>query len=314
MKPRWLWSLTLAFLSTSSAWAMPIALNNIGGAAPGTQAGDAFALAAQRVGSLFSNPATIFIDVGFSNLGPGILGSTSLTYLVPTYASIRGALIANANPFSVVDQQAIANLPTGPNLDFRTNQSDGSIVRDNDGSINNSRLAMAQANGRALGIFTGAGSDATIQFSNLFTWDFDPSDGITAGAFDFVGVASHEIMHALGFVSGVDTVDQLSGPSGTPTNLNGFAVFSTLDLFRYSSDSVLLGSGILDLAYGGTPYFSLDQGATSLGTFSTGARNGDGRQASHWKDGLNLGIMDPTLGAGELGIIRQLDPSGMQTD
>ena len=42
-------------------------------------------------------------------------------------------------------------------------------------------------------------------------------------------------------------------------------------------------------------YFSIDGGATSLGgaTFSTG-RFGDARQASHWKDNLGLGIMDPT--------------------
>ncbi len=35
-------------------------------------------------------------------------------------------------------------------------------------------------------------------------------------------------------------------------------------------------------------------------TFSTGAYVGDGRQASHWKDNLGLGIMDPTSSYGEL--------------
>jgi hypothetical protein len=34
-------------------------------------------------------------------------------------------------------------------------------------------------------------------------------------------------------------------------------------------------------------------------TFSTGRNFGDGRQASHWKDSLGLGILDPTAAPGE---------------
>ena len=75
---------------------------------------------------------------------------------------------------------------------------------------------------------------------------------------------------------------------GAAEDLDPFAIFSGLDMFRYSAD------GVLDLAAGGTPYFSLDGGATNLGFFSTGSDLGDGNQASHWKDGLALGIMDPT--------------------
>jgi hypothetical protein len=48
-----------------------------------------------------------------------------------------------------------------------------------------------------------------------------------------------------------------------------------------------------------------------LGKFSTGVFNGDGRQASHWKDNLTLGIMDPTLAPGELAVIRPLDLKAM---
>jgi hypothetical protein len=55
------------------------------------------------------------------------------------------------------------------------------------------------------------------------------------------------------------------------------------------------------------PYFSLDGGQTNLATFSTGAFNGDGRQASHWQDNQGLGIMDPTFAQGELGQITALD-------
>ena len=34
--------------------------------------------------------------------------------------------------------------------------------------------------------------------------------------------------------------------------------------------------------------------------FSTGSDFGDGQQASHWKDSLSLGIMDPTAAPGEI--------------
>jgi hypothetical protein len=43
---------------------------------------------------------------------------------------------------------------------------------------------------------------------------------------------------------------------------------------------------------------SIDAGATCTGLLSTGRLNGDGRQASHWKDdtltGNLIGLMDPT--------------------
>ena len=96
----------------------------------------------------------------------------------------------------------------------------------------------------------------------------------------------------LGFTSGVDLVDAHHGTSPgagiNAVNLDGFAIFDSLDMFRYSS------AGQLNFAFGGNPYFSIDGGTTNLGGFSTGRAQGDGQQASHWKDGLGLGIMDPT--------------------
>jgi len=122
---------------------------------------------------------------------------------------------------------------------------------------------------------------------------------VGAGLEDFVGVAIHEIGHALGFVSGVDTVDFSIVDM---SDLDGFAVYSTLDLFRYTAD------GVLDLAAVSDSYFSLDGGFTDLGLFSTGSENGDGAQASHWKDGMGLGIMDPSANpAGQINTVSGLD-------
>ena len=222
---------------------------------------------------------------------------------------MRAALTADQT--SSNDAAAVASLSAGSSLSFFTNNSAGARVFDNDGSANNTYLSVNTANLKALGITTDAnnrpvdtgGADASITFSSDFTWDFDPSDGITAGAIDFVGVAFHEIGHALGFESGVDTVDYYSGSGpGAPFNLNPYAIFSTLDLFRYSS------AGTRDLSYGGTKYFSIDGGLTNLALFSTGDFQGDGYQASHWKDGLGIGIMDPTsVPAGQANVITSRD-------
>lgn len=298
----------LTLLAATSAWSIPITLNTTAATAPGTLAGNAFAAAAARVGALFTDPINLFLNVDFQALDPGILGGTSVTYLPSgiSYTTIRNALIADAT--SALDLVAVANLPANP-LQFLTQTANSSArTLDNDNSGNNRFLALPQATARALGLFsaTSTNPDATIVFSSNYSWDYDPSDGITPGSFDFVGVATHEILHALGFVSGVDILD------ANPTlDLNPYAVWRPLDLFRYSTDSVAQGAGVLDLGVGGTPYFSVDGGATNLGLFSTGTARGDGQQASHWKDNLNLGIMDPTLAAGELAVIRERDLQAM---
>lgn len=207
-----------------------------------------------------------------------------------------------------------------------TNTRTGARFVDNDGSANNTVLDISSANAKALGLISvnDPAADASITFSSNFSFDFDPTNGITAGTYDFVGIATHEIGHAMGFVSGVDVVDYFSGPNGPNKNANinvnasdpgigtidPYRVFSVLDLFRYSADSISEGAGVLDLAYGGSPFFSID-GTTSLGAFSTGAYNGIGTQASHWQVLSGEGIMDPTVSKGQLMSITALDQTAL---
>ena len=160
-----------------------------------------------------------------------------------------------------------------------------------------------------------AGSDAEITFSTGFAFDFDPSNGIDFDKFDFVGVATHEIGHALGFTSGVDILDINSPPVNGPFNDNLFTFVNSLDLFRYSADSK--AAGAIDwTADNRTKYLSLDRGATSIATLANGVEFGDGQQASHWKDSPNfitnpeLGIMNPTFSNSQLGIITEADLRG----
>jgi len=286
-------------------------LNNTGGVEAGTQAEAGFLAAAALFSSFFTDDIDIRLDVGFAALGGNILGQAGSQRVTIAYEDYRDALIADGT--SPDDATAIANLELGATLDFATQDSTRTYILDDDGSANNTFLRINVATALAVGLTTDANGDAiddgvsafaNITFNSDFNFDFDPTDGIDAGSIDFVGVAFHEIGHSLGFTSGVDIVD--NNPN---TDLNGFAIFNQLDIFRYSDRSQdAFGAGTRDLGYGGETYFSIDGGATNIGLFSTGRNFGDGQQASHWKDGLGLGILDPTAAPrGQVNIITELD-------
>lgn len=297
--------ITALFLPHTISHALYIHVNDLTGGTQ-TTALNAFNEAANVWESVFADDVTINIDFNFSALPVGVLGSTNVTDVVASYSAVQASLLADIT--STNDALSVSTLPGGNKLSFLTNAPDGAKIHDNDGSANNTFLDITTANAKALGLIGAHNTttDATIAFSSAFSFDFDASNGISG--FDFVGIAIHEIGHALGFISGVDIIDLTTGlGSLAPFNTNDFAIFSVLDLYRYSSSSLPLGTGVLDLATGGNPYFSIDGGTTNLGGFSTGDVNGDGRQASHWKDDLGLGIMDPTAAPGEFLQISALD-------
>ena len=266
--------------------------------------------------ALLSDPVTVNIKISFSSLGSGILGSTGYTSYSTSYANFDSALLRDAT--SATDATATSHIPTGSTFGLLINRTSndpygrGSATPyvDNNGNANNKTINMSTANAKALGLLktNKKTPDASIAFSNSFQWDFNPSDGITAGQFDFVGIAAHEIGHVLGFVSGVDILDYNSSTRFYQDS--AFTYVNPLDLFRYSTLSA--GYGVIDwTADTRDKYFSIDGGATDLGSFATGEVWGDGYQASHWKDDLGLGIMDPTAAPGERLSISALDIEAM---
>jgi hypothetical protein len=296
-----------------------------------------FQIAALYWSSVFTDNVTINLNIGFNALPAGVLGSTGSARSLLSINQYYTASATDAS--SALDAAALATLPTrgvgintGAGLSGSvsaitnaftngTNGANGysdlSTRVDNDQSVNNDALAVTKASAKALGVTTdvnGAAinygsSDGSITFSTLFNFDFDPTDGVAANSFDFIGVAIHEIGHALGFVSGVDTYDGRTSPgSATIGTLENSVVLSQLDLYRYTS------AGNLDWSTQGVPYFSIDGGVGQLfgdSRFSTGVANGDGRQASHWKDSPSgtpqIGILDPTSGLGQMQEITALD-------
>jgi hypothetical protein len=171
--------------------------------------------AAANWSSLISDEAQIDIDIAFGELNGNALAEADSNTIEVSYEEYRQALTNDAT--SNDDAIALTNLPEGNSIDLLTNntqenQGSDEPYLDNNGSENNSTISLTTANAKALGIDVEDNqADVTITFDSSVNWDFDRSDGIDPGATDFVGVATHEIGHALGFTSTTDGLDEVAG-------------------------------------------------------------------------------------------------------
>jgi len=331
----------MAILAAAPANSATINLIDLGGV-KGSQAEQGFNIAAAYWGSMFTNNVVINLGVGFAALPTGVIGSTGSSRNDVSVASWEAGVNATKSTSAIDTNIVLPTLSNGgasfitngtTTVNGVTNDDTNKLAYDDAGTVSSKTLYLNTSVTKAIGGTASYASsntqklDGSVTFSSTFGFDFNPTDGVSANTFDFIGVAIHEIGHALGFVSGVDFLDvygipttgatKASGVGGTlGYSLNDTSIYSALDMFRYSTDptNVLLGSNpTLDLSVGGTKYFSVDGGKTALfgNTFSTGSYNGDGQQASHWKDTsgcvVGNGIMDPTFCYGQMGAVTGLD-------
>jgi len=283
-----------------AAQALDIVFTDVGATAMSGEQFSAFQSAAAYWQSRLTDNVTVYISIGFDNLGASTLGTTTWAQREVGYGDLRGLLAADAT--SAVDASAVAHLQPGASLSFVATQPGLSTRLDDDGSVNNSLLKLTTANAKALGlgaVTSAANPDATIRFANSYADSFvySRAQALPYDKIDFVTLAEHEIGHALGFVSGVDSIDGCiaqAAQCGAGGGLEGRAWYYALDLFRYSA------AGTLDVSvnHDVRPYLSVDSGATAVQAFATGRNHGDGTQASHFSDGSGT-LMGPYVPYGQ---------------
>ena len=198
----------------------------------------AFQDAVKYFDATFSNPVTVNIDVGWGEVGgssisAGALGESE-TYLAGyySYGQVRNALISDAR--SAADQSAVASLPAADPTGGRSE-------------------LMATSEAKALGLTGYSGTDGFVGFDKSSPWTFNPASRGVGGAFDFIGVAEHEVSEVLGRMADLGTIGGTLDP---------------LDLFRYSAPNTRA------LSPGNGQYFSINGGAANLDTYN-GTGGGD---------------------------------------
>ena len=269
------------------------------------EAGDAWST--ERIDSeildVITDDVTINIYVDYGTLPDAALAGSRPGMTRVEYTDFVNQF--NSDGTSVDDLSAANYLESGSSFEYlrETYNSDTNTWGESSEVDSANSIWLTRANAKALNLIDGNDSDfdASIRVSNSVPWHFDPDTGVPGDKYDLFTVASHEIGHVLGFISGTDVFD-LQSQEGEITGDN-LDYVSPMDLLRYSESSSELG--VIDWTRGQT-YFSLDGGDNNLGDFSTGNSN-DGFQGSHWKDGDSRGVATPLLKPGERVEISELD-------
>ncbi len=192
---------------------------------------------------LISTNETVTLQVGYGEvggqaMGAGVLGEAGPTRGVTvTYDQFKAAFAAHAT--TAEQQSVLANMGADP--------------------THGGHIYVASAEAKALGLMSASdtGVDGVMGFARDATgslFDYDRSDGISAGHYDFLGVVEHELSHALGRYAWLKTAQ---------------AYYSVQDLTRYSAN------GVHQLNANGYGYFSIDGGRTVLDVYSTSSDAGD---------------------------------------
>ena len=212
-------------LESRELLAFDIVISAGAGLAANADALGAFERAAQAWEAHIDDDITITIDADLANLGnPNVIGQTGSVLLQAGYDTIRNQMVVDAA--DEADDAIVASLPTAASATFLLPTGFGLS-----GLAIGSKAALKAAGFTGLDQQFGV-SDAEITFNSQFQFDYDNSDGVTANTMDLETVAIHEIGHAVGFISEVDSVDYISA-FGSPTSIAP----AMLDLFRFENNT-----------------------------------------------------------------------------
>ncbi|MBN1861068.1 MAG: NF038122 family metalloprotease [Candidatus Thermoplasmatota archaeon] len=237
---------------------------------------------AAYIESKFSDPITVVINLDFESMGAGVLGSTASNYASSvTWTNTRNGLIDGMD----TDDTIQSYLPSGSTIPVRYNGDSATITNEN-------RCYFTLANYRST-VGSVSGDAADITMNSDFSWDYDPSNGISSGCYCFQSVLAHEVGHVLGFTSGADFRYWLQD-------------IETLDVYRFQYSD---GSGDYNpdtLAEFQTTARMVDQNCpgtnddviSDIITLEYRMSDGDPYQCSHFAQGLVYGIMQPAIGSG----------------
>jgi hypothetical protein len=255
---------------------------NISGTIP-SGATAAFATAETYIESQFADPITVTVSVTFANLGGGVLGGTSSTFINnQAYSTVRTGLINGMDSTDTI--QTLLPTPTLP------------VKYTSAGAVTNETVVdVTRANYNAT-IGVNNGTAATMQYNNAFSWDMDPTNGIVGSQVSLVDVIVHETIHALGFVSGAD------GPG-----FGGTVQTELMDLYRFRRSTRNPATNADFTAF--ERFITFNDPTTDdvvndfLGAGEWRMSDGNPSQASHWfqqsfTPSTSIGIMQPALANG----------------
>ena len=224
--------------------------------------------AVQYLDSLITNNITVNIQVGWGEVGGQSLGGALAEGgefgSMVSYGQLKADLLAHSS--SAATAAAYANLPSAD-------------------PSNGANFLVSEAQMKAWGLVsaTATAVDGEVGFSSSTAWNFSTTNQAVPGQYDFLGVALHELTHALGRTSGLDP--------GAP--------MTVMDLFQYASP------GVVQTQTGGASYFSIDGGATNLGAFDNTSDSGDWSHAvtNDSFDAYALGEVANTISATDITLL-----------
>jgi Domain of unknown function (DUF4214) len=193
--------------------------------------------AANIIDAVILNPISVNIDIGFGEDNGSPLANNTLGEAQPafgelmSYSEVVAGLTGAAT--SADDATFVKNLPA-------TDPSNGA------------GFFVSAAQSIAWGVIPGSATeiDGFAGFSSHLPFTYDPTNGIAFLSYDFVGVALHELTHALGRT--------ITPAFPTPLNLLGYG-----------------SSGKLDTNNADARYLSFDGGKTHVVNFDTSSDQAD---------------------------------------